>query len=227
MMEAKKTFAYVSEAWVPTSFGYKEEIIGENAQGPITALILEGEFQRSEAKNRNGRIYSDPLLLRETKKLQQFIAERNGLPMGLDHPLPGDDEKSMVLIQRMGMGDAASLCIQLEMENRIVFGKHKIITGDHGAGDKLAALVLAGFKPGVSSRGLGGKPMLINGSIYVPEDYTMITYDNVSQPSTFNAIMERRFNEEIQWLESEIKNNKKTKIWDVLTNLSGKYGELK
>ena len=215
-------FAYISLADVPQSFGYKEEIIGESANGPVKALMMEGEFQRAETKNRNGRVYSNTLLNRETKKLKQFIEERNGLPMSMDHPLPGEDERSMTLIQRMGLADTAGLCVHLEMSNNIVYGKAKVIEGDHGMGDKLAALVRAGFKPGVSSRGLGGKPVYHNdGTIYVPEDYNMITYDWVSSPSTHNAILERRFNEEIQMFKHTKESTKK--LWNVLTDLSGKY----
>lgn len=221
-MEAIKQI-YISEAYVPESFGFTEEMIGEDASGPIKALIIEGEFQRADAPNRNKRIYSETLLSRETQKLQQFIRERNGLPMGMDHPLPGDTQQAMTLIQRMGMADTCALCAHLEMANKIVYGKARILEGDHGAGDKLAALVRAKFKPGVSSRGIGGQAAYQReGYIYVPEDYQMITYDAVSQPSTFNAILAQRFNEELEYFEHQMKQHTKT-LWSVLTDIRGKY----
>ncbi len=217
---------YISEAYMPEKFGFTEEIIGEDANGPIKAMVLEGEFQRAEAPNRNKRVYSERLLGRETNRLREFIAERNGLPMGMDHPLPGEDEKDLTLIQRMGMENACALCTALEMANRVVYGKARIIEGDHGTGDKLAAMVRMKFKPGVSSRGMGGRPQYSpEGIIYVPEDYTMITYDFVSQPSTFNAILSRKFNEEFAVLESEymaLHRSGRT-LWPVLAALGEKY----
>ena len=225
-----KQYAYISTAYTSNNFNWKEEVISEDSRGPIKALILEGEFQRAEAENRNRRVYSEALLGRETNRLKQFIAERNGLPMSMDHPLPGDDEQAMTLIQRMGLAETAGLCISLEMANKIVYGKAKVLEGDHGHGDKLASLIRAGFKPGVSSRGMGGKPVYSNeGIIYVPEDYQMICYDWVSQPSTYNAILERKFNEEVSMLESEFKQSQSPKrgLWPVLTELGNKYKVVK
>ena len=213
---------YISEAYVSDRFNFTEELIGEDAHGPIKSLVIEGEYQRAEAPNRNKRIYSETLLFRETKKLQEFIRERNGIPMGMDHPLPGDSEQAMTLIQRIGMNESCALCINLEMSNKIVYGKARILEGDHGSGDKLAAMVRAGFKPGVSSRGIGGQATYQKeGFVYVPEDYQMITYDIVSQPSTYNAILAQRFNEELQYLENLAKHTKT--IWEILTDIKAKY----
>lgn len=219
---------YISEAYIPKKFGWSEEIVGETKTGPITALVLEGEFQRAEVQNKNRRVYSEALLHRETGRLNTFIAERNSLPMGMDHPLPGEDENAMTLIQRMGMENACALCTHLEMNNQIVYGKARAIEGDHGTGDKLASMVRMNFKPGVSSRGVGSQAAYTPGdsSIYVPEDYTMITYDFVSQPSTFNAILSQKINEEYQILESMYKKEKvdnRKKLWGVMIDLKQKY----
>jgi len=217
--------AYISEAFVPGKWEFTEEIISEDSNGPIKALILEGEFQRSETPNRNRRIYSESLLQRETNKLKEFIRERSGLPCGLDHPIPTMDEQaSMQMIQRMGMESTCGLCTQLEMHNKIVYGKVRVLEGDHSTGDKLGALVRAGFKPGISSRGIGGKPTYQNesGFIYVPEDFDMITYDFVSSPSTHNAILSQRINEEMEFFEHISKQHTKT-LWSVLTDIKNKY----
>lgn len=217
--------AYISEAFIPNKWGFTEEIISEDANGAIKALILEGEMQKAEAPNRNRRIYSEALLQRETNKLQNFIRERNGLPTGLDHPIPTSDESaSMQMIQRMGMENSCGLCTHLEMNNKIVYGKVRVLEGDHGTGDKLSALVRARFKPGISSRGIGGKPtyQTNEGYIYVPEDFEMITYDFVSSPSTHNAILSQRINEEIEFFEHLSKQHTKT-LWSVLTDIKSRY----
>ena len=214
---------YISFATIPKQFAWSEEIISESKSGPITALIVEGEFQRAETPNRNNRVYSKQLLDRETKRLQKFIEERNGLPLGMDHPLPDDSETGMAIIQRLGMENTCAIATQLDMHDNVVYGKARVLEGDHGTGDKLAALIRAGFKPGISSRGMGGKPAYTpEGYVMVPEDYTMICYDFVSQPSTMNAILQKQINEEVQLMES-IKHDSQKKVWDVLINLSDKY----
>lgn len=68
---------YISEALEPKSFGYSEEIIGEDANGPIKQIVIEGEYQRAEAKNKNSRVYSEELLGRETHILAEQIKSRN------------------------------------------------------------------------------------------------------------------------------------------------------
>lgn len=218
-----KQFAYISEATIPHSFGWVEEIIGENSRGPIKTMVLEGEFQHADTPNRNKRIYSESLLMRETNKLKQFIEERSGLPQGLDHPLPGDSKEALILIQRVGIENACALCTHLEMQGPIVYGKSKVLEGDFGTGDKLATLVRNGFKPAVSSRGVGGNPVYNNtGFIMVPEDYNMITYDYVTNPSTFNAILSQQINEEIALYESQTSKIEKRKFYEVLIDLSKK-----
>jgi len=217
---------YISEAIIPNKFNWAEEIISEDSNGPIKALILEGEFQRAASPNRNKRVYSEQLLARETSKLKKFIEERNGLLMGMDHPLPGEDKSAMTLIQRMGMENACALCTNLDMNNSVVYGKAKVLEGDNGTGDKLAAMVRAGFRPGVSSRGMGGKPNYNpQGFIMVPEDYSMITYDFVSQPSTFNAILNEQINEELLLFETEVevKKEKGSPLYRVLIDLKNRY----
>lgn len=197
--------AYISEALEAKSFGYTEEIIGEDASGPIKALVIEGEYQRAEQKNRNSRVYSEELLSRETNILASMIKERGGIPGELDHPLPGNTEKDLLLAQRVSMRNAAVLNTHLEMTSRIVYGKSRVIE-ESVDGKSLAGFVRAKWKPGISSRGLGGKPMMsAEGFLQVPMDYRMVTYDVVSNPSNHNSILKSRMDEEFALFEAEMK----------------------
>lgn len=214
---------YISEAYVSDKFGFFEEKI-ETSMGIINQLILEGEFQRANKPNRNNRVYEQFILERETKSLQEGIKTRGGTPMGLDHPIPNPNDPPQVqvqIIQRIGMENACALNTVLEMNGDVVYGKSKVLQGDFSTGDKLAAFVRAGFKPAVSSRGLGGDPVMKNGYMYVPESYKMICYDFVTNPSTHNAILEQRINEELYFIEESNKHVRK--LWDVLINLKQKY----
>lgn len=216
---------YVSEALVSDKFGFLEEKV-ETAKGVISRLVLEGEFQRANKPNKNNRVYERQLLERETNKLVEMIRQRGGLPCGMDHPLPNPNDPPHIQtqqIQRIGMENACALNVALEMHNDIVYGKAHVLAGDFGTGDKLSAFVKAGFKPAVSSRGLGGDPMYRDGYVYVPESYQMVCYDFVTNPSTHNAILEQMLNEEAQLFELQNSQMRSRKFYDVLIDLSKKY----
>lgn len=201
-------FAYISEAIEAKSFGYTEEIIGEDSNGAIKAIVIEGEYQRADKTNRNRRVYSEELLGRETRLLMESIKGRGGIPGELDHPLPGNTEKDLLLAQRVSMSNAAVLNTHLEMTNKIVYGKSRVIE-ENANGRTLAGFIRAKWKPGISSRGLGGKPqMSAEGYLSVPMDYRMVTYDIVSNPSNHNSILQERMEEEFAMFESEL--NKKS-----------------
>jgi hypothetical protein len=213
---------YISEAFISDKYHFIEEKI-ETDKGVIIQLILEGEFQRAETPNKNNRVYEEWLLDRETKKQQEIIKQRNGQPMGMDHPMPNPSDPPEIqaqMIQRIGMENACALNTVLEMHNKIVYGKSKVLQGDFGTGDKLSAFVKAKFKPAVSSRGLGGDPVVRSGYLYVPESYNQICYDFITNPSTHNAILERMISEEVYTMTHPSHTKK---LWEVLINLEKKY----
>lgn len=196
---------YISEALDAKLFGYSEEIIGEDSNGPVKQIVIEGEYQRAGQKNKNQRVYSEELLSRETHILAEQIKTRNGVPGELDHPLPGNTEKDLILAQRVSMRNAAILNVSLEMNNKVVYGK-SIVVEESADGRALMGFLKKKWKPGISSRGLGGKPMMsAEGYLQVPMDYRMITYDIVSNPSNHNSILRQRMDEEFAMLESEMK----------------------
>lgn len=217
-MDNKRIVPYISEAFESTSFGFTEETVESPNGTPIKRIMLEGEFQKAEDPNRNRRMYSEALLTRETNKLASFIAQRNGLPMGLDHPLPGETQQDKVRMQRIDMENACALCTHLEIHNKTVYGKSTILSDDMSTGTKLASFVRAGFRPGVSSRGFGSDPIPArNGLYYVPEDYNMLTYDFVTNPSVFNSVLQRYNEEQMMIFEAEYQKSRKP-LYQVLTN---------
>lgn len=211
--------AYISEAYVssPGKFKFYEE---STATG--NDLMLEGEFQKARAGNKNGRAYSEFLLRRETDQLREKINARNGHPMGMDHPIPvHNDPNAMQAIQRIGLENACALTTALDFNGDIVYGKAKVLKGDFGTGDKLAAFTRAGFLPAVSSRGIGGDPVMgPNGLVNVPEDYSMICYDFVTDPSTHNAILQESIMEEV--FRYEEANKYVRSLWNVMKDFTEK-----
>jgi len=207
---------YISLALTSEKFGYTE---GVDEKTGLRSIVLEGEFQNSTRRNKNDRYYAEELLLRENNKLITSINMRGGHPMGLNHPIPDpNDANAIKKLKTINLENACALTTYLEFHNGIVYGKAKAITGDYSTGDKLAALVRQGFKPGVSSRGVGPKPIYRPGGIEVPNEWSLICYDIVTDPSTHNAILEQAYHEEYEAYTSY-----RSRFYDVLVNLSNKH----
>lgn len=109
------------------------------------ALYITGIFMQANVKNRNGRIYPKHILagavdkyIREQVNTRQALGETNHPPRAMPDP-----SQASILIE------------SLWWEGDNVMGKARVIEGDYGPGDKLAANIRAGWIPGVSSRGLG------------------------------------------------------------------------
>lgn len=193
-------YVYISEALTSNEFSVKEVVV-ESDNGSTKKLILEGIFSTANKINRNKRIYSEAILKRESNKLNEKIKESGVLLGELEHPIGNPEDP--VYMNRATKILMERACVAMKnpfsYSNNNVYGKAEIITGDNGLGDKLAALVKSGFIPGISSRGVGGKPTYSgNGEIIVPEDsFRLITYDIVESPSNFNSRLNMILEEEI------------------------------
>ena len=145
------------------------------------AMFLTGVMQRADAQNGNGRIYPRRILEREMGNFQQLIKVRRALGE-LDHP---DDSV-------INLKNASHMVTSIWMEDKAVMGKVKVLNTD--AGKTLRALVEDGVKLGISSRGMGSVSEGA-GKVVVQEDFQLICFDFVSEPSTPNAFMMREARE--------------------------------
>ena len=137
-------------------------------------MVIEGTFQRADEENNNKRIYPKALLQREMKKLAPAIAERRLLGE-LDHPQHDS----------VRLNNVSHLITGLRMEGTEVVGRAEILNTP--AGKVAQALIEGGVKVGVSSRGLGTLSEDDNGKRYVNEDFQLVTWDLVADPSTRGA----------------------------------------
>jgi hypothetical protein len=137
-------------------------------------MVIEGTFQRADEENNNKRIYPKSLLEREMKKLGPAIAERR-LMGELDHP-QHDSIK---------LNNVSHLITNLRLENKEVVGRAEILNTP--AGKVAKALIEGGVKVGISSRGLGTLSEDENGKRIVNEDFQLVTWDLVADPSTRGA----------------------------------------
>ena len=147
----------------------KRQVVEENA------CFLTGVMQRSEARNGNGRVYPHNILLREMKNYQKLVKERRALGE-LDHP-----EDSVINLK-----NASHMVTSVWWEGKDVMGKVKVLNTP--AGNILRSLVESGCSLGISSRGLGSVRES-NGDTIVEDDFQLICFDFVSEPSTTGAYM--------------------------------------
>ena len=135
---------------------------------------LRGVFGRCDEKNNNGRIYSKPILEREVKRIAEAMSERRLLGE-LDHPTHDSVKLSNV----------SHLITNLDFKGSELVGECEIL--DTPAGKVAQALVEGGVKVGISSRGMGTLSEQADGSKHVNEDFKLVTFDLVADPSTRGA----------------------------------------
>jgi hypothetical protein len=136
---------------------------------------LSGLMQEAEKLNGNGRLYSRQIMEREVQNYKKLVDERRALGE-LDHP---DDSV-------INLKNCSHLVIDLWMDGCKVMGKIEVLNTP--AGNILQSLVRSGVKMGISSRGMGSIREQ-NGKTIVEDDFQLICFDMVSDPSTQGAFM--------------------------------------
>ena len=138
-------------------------------------MILSGKLQEADCKNGNGRVYSEAILAREVQNYKKVVKEKRAVGE-LDHP-----DNSVVSLERV-----SHRVTYIWMEGPAVMGKLKVM--DTPAGKTLRALVEGGCQMGISSRGVGTVSES-GGVTTVNDDFQLICFDMVSEPSTPGAYM--------------------------------------
>lgn len=138
-------------------------------------LLVAGVLQRAGAKNQNGRIYPKDILEREVENYKQLIEERRALGE-LDHP-----DSSVVNLQNVSHN-----VVEIGWDGDDVVGKVEILPTP--SGNILRELFNSNIRLGISSRGMGS--VKENGdTLEVQEDFNLIAFDFVSNPSTHGAFL--------------------------------------
>jgi len=138
-------------------------------------MYLNGIFQRANVLNQNGRIYSRDILEREDKKFQEKI--QYNLSTGeCDHP------DTAVLTLR----NISHLIVETWWEDDALWGKLRILNTE--AGRYLKDLVNERIPLAISSRGMGSVREA-SGKTFVNDDFDLICYDCVADPSTPGAFL--------------------------------------
>ena len=154
----------------------KFQVINEGTKGN-KRLKVRGIFQKCDEQNNNGRVYPRKILEKQVKAIQEKIGDRS-LVGALDHPAN----------DAIHLSQASHLVTKLWVEkNGQVMGEAEILSTPNGK--IVEALIQDGVKIGISSRGLGSVSEGTTGKV-VNEDFKLITFDLVSDPSTKGAFPE-------------------------------------
>jgi len=140
-------------------------------------MMLSGMMQMAETQNGNGRVYPQKILEREVQNYKKLVEERRALGE-LDHP-----EESVINLKNV-----SHMVTEIWMDGNKVMGKMKVL--ETPSGDILRSLVDSGVSIGISSRGLGSVKENA-GKTIVEDDFQLICFDMVSEPSTPGAFMIR------------------------------------
>lgn len=168
-------------------------------------IMLSGLMQMSDTKNGNGRVYPHNILEREIKNYARLVEDRRALGE-LDHP-----ESSVI-----NLANASHMVTKIWMEGNKCMGTIRVLNTP--SGQILRSLVESNVKLGISSRGMGSVRES-NGVTLVEDDFQLLCFDMVSDPSTPGAFM-----------MTEAKNStniftKEDKIDRALNNFLYKFGE--
>ena len=177
-----------------------------DAYGVPGGFVVQGFLQRASAKNQNGRVYPKQILQRECVRYQKEYIDQHRALGELDHP-----ESSIV-----NLNNVSHNILKIWWNGDDLMGAVQIL--ETPSGKILKELFKAGITLGISSRGLGSvKELRSEGTVEVQEDFELICWDFVSNPSTHGAFMRpTSMNESTN---KNIPNNKYNKVNDIITSI--------
>jgi hypothetical protein len=142
-------------------------------------------LQKYDTPNRNGRIYPEKILKRESENYKKIINKGVSLSE-LNHP-----ESSLIDLDRV-----SHIITDIWWDGKILMGKLRLLTspGFHERGicstkgDLAANYLRQGVTLGISSRGVGSLKK-VGEQNEVQDDFELICFDLVSSPSTPGAYL--------------------------------------
>ena len=144
-------------------------------------MILSGKLQEADCVNGNGRTYPLSVIAPQIETYKELVIAKRALGE-LDHP---DDSV-------INLKNASHMVTDIWMEGPVVMGK--VLVLDTPSGDILKGLVNSGCQLGISSRGMGSVSEAM-GKTVVEDDFQLICFDFVSEPSTPGAFMMKEVKE--------------------------------
>lgn len=165
-----------------TELHYDRNVLTESLDGSKPFILKNVVLQRANAKNQNGRVYPKEILMREAAIYKKnFVDTRRALGE-LDHP-----ESPVVNLKNVCCN-----VVGLWQDGDDVRGDVEILTTP--TGNIVKELIKNNIRLGISSRGMGSVRQMGENTVEVQEDFSLICFDIVSNPSTIGAFI----NESVQ-----------------------------
>jgi len=171
----------------PNEFS-NDRIIKENLNASDYSKPFEfyAVLQKYNTPNRNGRIYPEEILKRESENYIKNYIKRGTSLSELNHP-----ESSLIDLDRV-----SHIITDMWWDKNVLLGKLRLLTspGFHERGivstkgDQAANLLRQGVTLGISSRGVGSLKK-VGEQNEVQKDFELICFDLVSSPSTPGAYL--------------------------------------
>lgn len=172
-------------------------------------FLVNGVLQRANAKNQNGRVYPKNILEREVEKYKGREIKENRAYGELDHP-----ESAVVELK-----NTSHIVRDVAWKGDDVVGTVEILNTP--SGNILKELIKAGCTVGISSRGMGSVKESNSGrTVTVEDDFDLICWDFVSNPSTHGAFM-RPVNESVSVKPAKSYNKINTLVRDIICEIDG------
>ena len=181
-------------------FEYEDVQPSKSSDGIVT---MKGIIQKAQQPNANNRIYPRPILEREDAKYQELIKERRALGE-LDHP-----DSPIVQLENV-----SHVVTETLWEGDNLIGTIEVL--DTPKGQILEKLIGRDIKLGISSRGLGSTSRTNEGYDKVEDDFNLVCYDMVSNPSTSGAYMNLQESREYKTL---VNQNKMVLLDEILNDI--------
>ena len=156
---------------------YDNELIKEARDTSKPLVLRHVTLQQANSKNQNGRIYPRKILTKEVIRYSKEFVEQNRALGELDHP-----ESPIVNLRNV-----CANVTKIGMNGDSVVGDMQILSTP--AGNIVRELVKNNIRLGVSSRGVGSVKNVNEDTLEVQEDYSLICFDVVSNPSTPGAFI--------------------------------------
>lgn len=134
-------------------------------------------MQRANAKNQNGRVYSKDVLYREVQKYVDDFVKVGNAYGELDHP-----DSPIVSLK-----NASHVVKDLWWDGDNLMGKVELLNTP--SGNIVKEIIIGGHTIGISSRGTGSVRQVGENTLMVQDDFELVCWDFVSNPSTHGAFM--------------------------------------
>jgi hypothetical protein len=160
--------------FIPLDANLLAEAVRENPTGTLT---IQAILQRVNAENQNGRIYPREILEREIQRYnEEFVKQRRAYGE-LDHP-----QELVVELK-----NASHIVTEMHWDGDDLVGTLEILSTP--AGNIVRELIRNKCRIGISSRGVGSVIPTKGDKVMVDEDFHLICFDIVSNPSTQGAFL--------------------------------------